>query len=187
MHRNLAILSSLAAVVSALGATGCSSSSSVAPGGDTCDLTAPVSFKTDVLGVFQTGCTLTGACHGQMNNAGEESLYLGENSAVSDTDPAAVYSMLVGVAAKEDPQMPLVTKGDLDTSYLWQKVSVIGAPGVTLPASLASACAAAPEQCTVDCNANTPCGGSMPYLSEPLDSARSCTLQAWITQGAQNN
>jgi hypothetical protein len=184
MHRTLAILSSLA-VVSAAGAMGCSSStsSSGAPAGG-CDTTAPVSFKTDVIPVFQRGCTLSSVCHGQMNNAAEENLYLGENAGM--TDPNAVYSMLVGAPAKEAPSIPIVTKGDLDHSFLWQKVAVVGVPSMPLSSSLASACSMAMAKCQ-DCNATSPCGGAMPYLGEPLNSTDSCTLQSWIVQGAQNN
>ncbi len=195
MHRTLAILSSLAAVVSAIGATGCSSSSSSgAPSGTmgaSCDTTAPVSFKTNVLPVFQMSCTLSNECHGQMNNAPEESLYLGENSSVSATDPNAVYMGLVGVASKENPSMPLIKANSLDNSFLWQKVAVIGMdPGPS--ASLLAGCSAAPAPLCSDCSPSAPCGVYMPYQGEPLTinaqgAALQCALQSWIVQGAQNN
>jgi len=189
MHRTLAILSSLAAVVTAIGAMGCSSSSPPAGGSSSssgggssgsCDLTTPVSFKTDVIPVFQMGCTLSQSCHGQMNNAAEEDLYLGEN--VGATDASTVYSMLVGVSSKEDPSMPLVTMGSTANSYLWHKVFAD-------QATLASQCAKASMLCT-DCTADAPCGGLMPYNGEPLATDAPqwlCTIQGWITQGAQNN
>jgi hypothetical protein len=194
MHRTLAILSSLAAVVSAIGATGCSSSSPAPAGGTgaTCDTTVAVSFKTDVLPVFQMSCTLSNECHGQMNNAPEESLYLGENSSVSATDPNAVYNGLVNVAAKENPSMPLITAGSLDNSFLWQKVAVIGTTDPGPSASLLAGCTAAPAPQCSDCNGSTPCGVLMPYQGEPLSintqgAALQCALQSWIVQGAKNN
>jgi hypothetical protein len=186
MHRALALLSSLAGVVSAIGAAGCSSSGS--PTGMGCDTSVAVSFKTDVLPVFQMSCTVSNSCHGQMNNDPEEDLYLGENSSVSATDPEAVYKGLVSVPAKEDPSMPLITAGSLDNSFVWQKVAVIGFTNPGPSASLLAGCAASPApQCTPDCNSSTPCGGLMPYLGAPLDPDLECALQSWIVQGAKNN
>jgi|HubBroStandDraft_5_1064220.scaffolds.fasta_scaffold237288_2 hypothetical protein len=181
MHRTLAILSSLS-VVFAAGSMGCSSTSSGDSGAmtGTCDTSTPVSFSTDVIPVFQKSCTLSSVCHGQMNNAAEENLYLGEN--VGTTNAGTVYSMLVGAPAKEDPKMPLVTAGSTDQSYLWHKVN--GDQG-----NFASDCAMATMACS-DCTSSTPCGGLMPYLGESLatDSPQYlCTIQSWITQGAMNN
>ena len=103
MHRTLAILSSLSALFAA-GAMGCSSTPSSSPAqteGGGCDTTTPVSFSSDVIPVFQKSCTLSDVCHGQMNSAAEEDLYLGEY--MGTTNATTVYSMLVGVPAKEDP------------------------------------------------------------------------------------
>lgn len=175
MHRNMAILSSLAAVVSALGAMGCSSSSSPPPA--SCDTTVPVSFASDVVPVFEKSCTLSSVCHGQMNNAGEENLYLGENA--GGTDPKSVYPMLVGVMSQEDPSMPMVAASDTANSFLWHKLQ--GDQNM-----FATDCAKAAKACT-DCNATTPCGGLMPYQSTSLDPAYMCTVQSWIVQGAKNN
>ncbi len=181
MHRTLAILSSLSALF-AVGAMGCSSTSSPSsappPGG--CDTTTPVSFSSDVIPVFQMSCTLSSVCHGQMGNAAEEDLYLGEN--MGTTNASTVYGMLVGVTAKEDPAMNLVTAGSTDNSYLWHKVN--GDQG-----NFASDCSKASMMCE-DCTSSTPCGGLMPYLGESLatDSPQYlCTIQSWILQGAMNN
>ncbi len=120
---------------------------------------ATVSFKTDVIPVFQQSCTLSMVCHGQMNNSAEESLYLGEN--MGTTDPNAVYNMLVGVKAKEIPSMNLVTASDLENSFLWHKIND---NMTTLNAEpLASQCAMATAKCS-DCNMSQPCGATMPYL-----------------------
>ena len=179
MHRTLAIISSLAAIVSAIGATGCSSSSSGAPPG--CQ-TAAVSFKTDVLPVFQQSCTISSVCHGQMNNSAEEDLYLGEH--MGTTDPNAVYNQLVGVNAKELPTMKLVKADDLQNSFLWHKLQT--QDDLTM---LASQCMAATMKCT-DCTTANPCGTVMPYLETALatqNPAFTCTIQNWIQGGAQNN
>jgi hypothetical protein len=179
MHRTLAILSFLVAIFSVVGATGCSSSSPAASGG--CG-SATVSFSADVMPVFQRGCTLSSVCHGQMDNAAEENLYLGMNAGGGGSaDANAVYTGLVGVAAQEDPSMNLVTKGDPSTSFLFQKLSSASLM------SLASDCSKAATKCNPDCNASTPCGGQMPYLGEALNSTDACTLQNWISQGAPNN
>jgi hypothetical protein len=179
MHRSLAILSSLS-VIAAACAMGCSSKATGSQGGATCDTSMPVSFKTDVIPAFQQNCTVSQSCHGQMNNSGEENLFLGFDVGMGTTDPMAVYSMLVGVHSEEDPAMNLVTAGDLSTSYLWQKLQ-------NTQNNFASACAKAT---CIDCNADSPCGGLMPYDGELLamtDPQNLCSIQSWITQGAKNN
>ncbi|HWX75306.1 MAG TPA: hypothetical protein VNZ05_08365 [Solirubrobacteraceae bacterium] len=180
MHRTLAIILSLAALVAvaAAGATGCSSKSPSSGCGS-----ATVSFKNDVMPVFAMNCTLSSSCHGQTGNSTEEDLYLGLNG--EDGGPAddqAVYKGLVGVISKEDPSMNLVTAGSTDNSFLWHKVN-------NDQMTLASQCAKAPMMC-MDCNSTTPCGGLMPYLQEALSTTAPdhlCTIQSWIQQGALNN
>ncbi len=141
---------------------------------------AAVSFGTDIMPIFRSGCTLSSVCHGQVGNASEEDLYLGDNA--GGTSPSVVYQRLVGVRSKEDPSMNLVTSGNLSSSYLWHKVE---GDQNSIP-SVASACANAPSQCA-DCVASAPCGGFMPYLGELLPAADLCAIQNWIGQGAQNN
>jgi hypothetical protein len=144
---------------------------------------AAVSFGTDIMPIFQRGCTLASVCHGQMKNISEENLYLGQNGGGGGSaDIQAVYSGLVGVPSEEDPSMNLVAAGDPSRSYLWHKVY----GDQNSNPSVASGCANAPSQCQ-DCNTSTPCGGSQPYLGEALGSADLCAIQNWIGQGAQNN
>jgi hypothetical protein len=144
---------------------------------------AAVSFGTDVMPLFQRGCTLSSVCHGQMNNAAEENLYLGQNGGGGGSaDSQAVYRGLMGVASQEDPSMNLVAAGDPSKSYLWHKVY----GDENSNPSVASGCANAPSPCQ-DCNMMTPCGGDQPFLGEALGSADLCTIQNWIGQGAQNN
>jgi hypothetical protein len=179
MRRSLTLIASLAAIAGAAGAMSCSSSSApAAPAG--CQ-SANVSFSADVMPVFQRGCTLASVCHGQMNSAVSEDLYLGLNvGGGGSADAKAVYNGLVGVPSKEDPSMPIVTKGDNSTSYLFQKLNLASL------AALASACSKATMMCT-DCTSDAPCGGQMPYEGDALDSEDACTLQNWISEGAPNN
>lgn len=168
---------------------GCSSStsgSSAAVGPAACG-TATVSFQADVMPVFAANCSTTNACHGQMQNAGEEDLYLGLNASEGASGPSdvqAVYSGLVGVASAEDPSMKLVTAGDLADSFLWHKVNgdqdtdSTTVSGCQPVASGASACS--------DCVAGAPCGVQMPFASS-LAPSDVCTIENWISQGARDN
>jgi hypothetical protein len=149
---------------------GCSPSSS--PTSD-----APVSFATDVMPIFQAGCTVSMECHGQPNNAGQENLYLGDIANNTSTIIAQVYMGLIGVASEEDPSMPLVTAGSTSTSYLSHKV-------VGDQASLTSDCSKA-ATCEM-CN-SMPCGTSMPYNNGPFDPSKVDTINNWISQGAKDN
>jgi hypothetical protein len=182
MHRTLALISSLAAVASAAGAMGCSSSSAQQAG---CGSNT-VSFKSDVIPVFEMSCTLSSVCHGQMDNSPEENLYLGMNvGGGGSADVQAVYKGLVGVTAKEDKSMDLVTAGDPQNSYLFHKMSD---NQMTLnTGTLASACMTTASMCS-NCNSSYgPCGATMPYTGEQVPMATLCTIQNWIQQGAQNN
>jgi hypothetical protein len=186
MHRTLAPISSLAALACAAGAMQCSSSPPSAPS-PTCG-SNNVSFSKDVIPAFQMRCTMSNSCHGQMNQPLVENLYLGLYMGGGTTaDVKAVYRGLVGVLAKEDPSMNLVTKGDLQNSYLWHKVND-DQPALT-QGTLATGCKKASTMC-LDCSSSAPCGGTMPYLSDSLatiDSQSLCAIQSWIQQGALNN
>lgn len=143
---------------------------------------ADVSFANDVIPVFQTNCTETKSCHGQMGNVAEESLYLGENTGT--TNASAVHAQLVGVKAKENPSMNLVTPGSTADSFLWHKLQSMG----DLQA-LAGQCSKAPTMC-LDCNASSPCGDVMPYLADALSVLlpdSTCAITNWIRNGAKNN
>jgi hypothetical protein len=183
MHRTLALISSLAALACALGALGCSSNGS--GGGSQGCSSATVSFSKDVIPVFEMGCTLSHVCHGQMGNSAEQNLYLGGNTSdMTMTDVQAVYKGLVGVTAKEDTSMKLVTADDPQSSYLFHKVHDDQA---TLNSTLGSACMATNSMCS-NCNSGFgPCGATMPYSGTQLPSGSLCTIQNWIQQGAQNN
>jgi hypothetical protein len=182
MHRIRALIASLFLLVCAAGA--CSSTSSAPP--STCG--SNVSFSKDVIPAFQMNCTVSSSCHGQMNDPIAENLYLGLYMGGGSTDDVdAVYRGLIGISAKEDPSMNLVTKGDLQNSFLWHKVND-DQPTLTKGA-LATGCAQASMRC-LDCSSTSPCGGTMPYLNAQLkmsDPHSLCVIQSWIEQGAQNN
>jgi hypothetical protein len=196
MHRNLSILTSLAIVVSASGSIGCSSStgSSAGSGSSSGSGMPTVSFKTDVMPLFQAGCTLSMECHGQTGNPGEENLYLGVNQPGTTGEPvdsmvaAMVYAGLVGVASVEAPSVDLVAKGgDTANSYLLQKL--IGDQN-TMFASQCSSAATPCSAISANCTASTPCGVFMPSGGELWSTSNPTGLQTitdWISQGAMNN
>jgi hypothetical protein len=188
MATRFATTLAVAVVVIACMTLACSSSStgSSAAGGAAggCG-SAPVSFHSDVMPVFAGSCSTSTICHGQMNNSGEESLYLGQSEGAGGPgDVAAVYAGLVGVASLEDPSMDLVAPGDLGSSYLWHKVSGDqnsdpAVAGGCMPA------AGGPSACS-DCVPGAPCGVQMPFTGA-LEPSATCVIQNWIMQGANNN
>jgi hypothetical protein len=183
MHRIRTILSSLVVVagsailpLASLAATGCSSTSSPT----TSPVPSVVSFANDVMPIVQKGCTLSGVCHGQMNNSAEENLYLGDNVTNTPTIIVQVYTGLVGVASLEDRGMPLVTVGDPSKSYLSHKV-------VGDQDTLDSECAMTTPLCVLGCTTQKPCGVFMPWNGALLAQSSIDTINNWITQGAKNN
>ena len=194
MHRSMVILFSLAIAASASGAIGCSSSTSGSggnsgsgSGGTTCS-SSTVSFKADIIPIMQNSCSLTSVCHGTMNYAMAENLYLGPNlsdqpSGDTASDIQTAHDNIVNVTAQEST-LKFVVPGDLADSYLWQKIN--GDPN-SVPAVQASCVAAEAANACTDCSTTTPCGAQMPYLSEPLTSDQLCTFQNWILGGALNN
>jgi hypothetical protein len=193
MHRSMVILFSLAVAASASGAIGCSSSTGGSGGSSgssspaTCS-SASVSFKADIIPIMQNSCSLTSVCHGTMNYAMAENLYLGPNlsdqpSGDTMSDITTAYNDIVNVTAQEST-LKFVVPGDLTDSYLWQKIN--GDPNA-VPAVQASCVTAEAANACTDCSTTTPCGAQMPYLSEPLTSDQLCSFQNWIMQGAMNN
>jgi hypothetical protein len=200
MHRNLSILASLAVIVSGSGAIGCSSSSSGGGGGGGSGSGSgsggAVSFKTDVMPIFQRSCTLV-TCHGSENDNNpsppQEGLLLGDNTPGSTTGlpvvaatAAMVYQGLVNVASVEDPKVLLIKPSDTADSYLIQKLNG------NLSAYLTD-CAAAPMSCTqtqANCSSTAPCGIEMPSGASAwptTDMADLATVTDWVSQGALNN
>jgi hypothetical protein len=186
MQRNMTILASLAVVAAFAGAIGCSSSSPNGTGSSGSNTSTPVSFKTDIIPIFQQSCTLSMECHGQPNNAGELNLYLGLNPNTGPNTAATImmaYQALVGVNSVEDPAMPLVKPMDTTNSYILYKLN--GTQNST--ASVSSECAK--NLCgSSDCTAATPCGALMPDTAAmPIAMDEIQTITDWISQGAPNN
>ena len=136
----------------------------------TADLTTPtVSFKTDVMPVFQGSCQ-TSTCHGSMS-APEGGLFLGEASAMGG-DASTVYAGLVGKKSQELATMDFVATGGGASaptgSYLMHKLD-------------GDQCAYS-SQCTGD-----DCLALMPDGEGLLPVATRDTIRRWIFQGAAAN
>ncbi|HEX3770960.1 MAG TPA: hypothetical protein VHV30_08860 [Polyangiaceae bacterium] len=136
-----------------------------------------VSFSNDVMPIFQGSCTLTADCHGQVGNAAEANLYLGNDLTMANTSSTImmVYANLVGQPAVEDTSLTLVKANDHANSYLYEK----------LTDSQAQLDAIACTSCTI-CNGG-PCGVPMPFGNLPITSDQMSTIANWIDQGAKNN
>jgi hypothetical protein len=136
-------------------------------------LTSPtVSLKADIMPIFQFSCGIAGStCHGATSVSHQGRPFLGYPD--GGTDAATVYQALVGVASTEDPKMKLVTAGNLDESFLWQKVDN-------------TMCKFAAD-CRAGGSAYPDCGQSMPYGNQALDVPTLTTIARWIAQGAPNN
>jgi hypothetical protein len=150
---------------------GTSSSSSGGSGSGT------VSFKSDIIPIFQTSCALGGAaCHGDPSVTQTFKPYLGIDPSTGGNAASAanaVYQGLVGVKSSEDPTMNQITKGDKANSFLWHKM--MGDQG-TLAA-----------QCASTQSGYTNCGAVMPFGLSALPQATLNKVSAWITAGALNN
>jgi hypothetical protein len=172
-------------VVATVATIGCSSSDSASPSSDGGGRPpGSVSFANDVMPIFLASCTSSTACHGQPNNAGEANLYLGDSVTNTPAIIAQVYKGLVGVAAVEDPALNLIAPKDSAKSYLWLKLD----PKWTMGDQDAYASDCAKGTCTgLTCNSKTPCGTSMPYLGETLDSDPMALISGWIAAGAPDN
>lgn len=187
MQRNMSILTSLLAIVAATsGALGCSSTSGTpASSGSSSGSGGMVSFKADVMPILQQGCTISSVCHGQMGNAGEENLYLGEHQTSLDGTPVdpmvatKVQSLIVGAKSLEDPKLNIVTAGDPANSYLIHKLN--GDQD-----KLEADCAMG--MCnSSSCGAPMTCGVQMPMSGSALMASDIATISNWIMQGALNN
>jgi hypothetical protein len=116
--------------------------------------TPSVSYNQNVAPILANRCAYTG-CHISPNPP--EGLNL---------EAARSYDSLVNVAANERPSENLVTPGDLDGSYCWQKLTTSqGIVGVLMP---------------VGCPGIPPAGGCM-------NDMELSAVQQWILECAQNN
>ena len=137
------------------------------------DLTTPtVSFKTDVLPVFQRSCGLTTGCHGDPLSPNENRPYLGPKMTVTATDEdiAAIRADIVDQLSYFESSMRIVTSGDPAKSFLMHKMDF------TLKCE------------DLTCAANKDCGVAMPQGNdEPLAADERDLVRRWIAQGALDN
>ncbi len=103
-----------------------------------------ISFSSDILPIFTKAgkCTL---CH------------RGDNPSGLDLSPDKAYKNLVKVRSRQDPESFLVLPGEVEKSYLYQKLIEPGKEGTIMPPS-----------------------GKLP--DELLDK-----VSLWIKQGAKDN
>ena len=138
------------------------------------DLTAPaVSFKTDVLPIFQRSCGLTTGCHGDPLSPNENRPYLGPKMSVTatDDDVAKIRADIVDVVSFFELGMDIVEPGDPERSFLMHKMDF------TLKCEK-----------VLSCTKSKDCGVAMPQGNdEPLDIEERNLVRRWIAQGALDN
>ncbi len=134
--------------------------------------TPAVSFKTDVLPVFQRSCGVSTQCHGDASVPFQDRPFFGPNKNTTATadDIAKIIAGSVGVPSALETSMPIITAGDPEHSFLMYKMD-----GEVLCGKL-------------DCASTDACGGIMPQgATEPLATAERTAIRRWIAQGAANN
>jgi hypothetical protein len=134
--------------------------------------TKSVSFKTDVLPIFEQSCSLSMSCHGTASSP-TTSLgyqpYLGKST--SDPMPSDVNKILmliVGVQSPTATNEKIVDPGHPETSFLMQKMD-------------------SAQNCASITCIQAGCGTSMPQNVDPLPAATRDKVRDWIKQGAKNN
>jgi hypothetical protein len=131
-----------------------------------------VSFAHDIVPIFRASCAFQGStCHGNPDVAVQGRPFLAYQD--GGTDASQIRGTLVGALSAEDPKMNLVTPGNLDQSFLWQKLD-------NLQCKFAS-------DCRAGMSAYPDCGQLMPFGNPALEESTLDTIARWITQGAQNN
>jgi hypothetical protein len=162
---------------------------------DNADLTSPtVSFKNDVLPIFQFSCG-SASCHGggQMEDIGDRGLFLGcsaadismsecsytgapPNITMSTDESGVVYMGLVGPGPNtpiEESCMPYVMAGEPTKSYLMHKID--GDQGCTVSCCTSgNAAVMAEEGMSGPVPANGWCGDSMPYGNPLIPAGPVC-------------
>lgn len=129
--------------------------------------TPVVSFKTDVLPIFQGSCGISPGCHGA---GSPDRPYLGPP--LSDTATAQniadIFANTVDFAAFKEPGMSRVAPGDPEHSFLMHKLDGL-------------------LKCeTLACSTDKSCGGPMPE-GPKLPDDKLDTIRRWIAQGAKND
>ncbi len=130
------------------------------------NLTTPtVSFKTDVMPIFEQSCQ-SSSCHG-IAQSPQGGLFLGAELA-KGSDSDKVYAGLVGKPSGQLPSMPFVTAGDPTTSYLMHKLDG--------------------DQCMYQMSCvGRDCLKARPYDTGALAVDTRDIVRRWIAQGAPDN
>ena len=135
------------------------------------DGTSPtVSFKDEVLPLFQRSCGITTGCHGDPNQPDDKRPYLGPKKTITATadDIAIIRGAIIDVTSYYEPTMSIVASGDPEKSFLMHKIDF------TLECDLLT--------CGKDCGVAMPQGNE-----EPLALAERNLVRRWIAQGALDN
>jgi hypothetical protein len=177
---------------------------------DDAGLTAPtVSFKNDVMPIFEHSCGLSSSCHGDPSDVAARGIYLGcdinlnpTTTTCTATNPAPdVYAALITTPAQplEESCMPFIKPGDPINSYLMHKMD--GDQCVVTCCTNPNVAVMQAEGMSGPVAADGWCGTFMPYQVMLLPAGPVCggttdctkatptrdTVRAWIQQGAMNN
>ncbi|NUP08281.1 MAG: hypothetical protein HOW73_19700 [Polyangiaceae bacterium] len=132
---------------------------------------AEVSFRTDVLPIFEQSCSLSSSCHGNPTSPDTPSgyqPYLGEVN--QDETPSDVALILETIVSKPShvSSMNIVDPGKPESSFLMHKMDD-------------------DLDCAdLGCDGGD-CGDSMPQGTSPLPRETRDVVRAWIQQGAKDN
>jgi hypothetical protein len=145
-------------------ATGCFDYSGFAEG-------APVSFRDEVVPVFEQSCGLTLGCHGDPSSPTDALGYRPylASPAPGPSDPDLAIANIVGQASTQAEGMDLVAPGAPEKSYLMHKMD-----------GTHDSCA--DVQCV-----DGDCKSVMPQNLEPIERASRDVVRRWILQGAESN
>lgn len=133
--------------------------------------TPAVSFKTDVLPIFQLSCGASASCHGDPGAPFDNRPFFGlkKGDPMTDDQIASIFKGIVGVSSFYEPGMSIVKAGDAENSFLMYKLD---------------------DQLTcekLECSMTKDCGVRMPQANATLGETERDTVRRWITQGALNN
>jgi hypothetical protein len=135
------------------------------------DPPADVSFRDDVLPLFERSCALSTACHGNPQSPQTSSGYRAYLGAAGDgeSDIPTIFEAIIDVESFTDPSKMVVDPGDSSNSFMMYALD------------------GALDQCP-DVSCPDDCGFLMPKgLQKPLPIAERNLIRAWIDQGAQDN
>jgi hypothetical protein len=167
---SVTVLASAVALASFV--AGCSSPAAT----DTCfnyatftGTTPVVTFKADVLPIFQTSCSIGSSCHGTMTGS-VGMVFLGPPIAdmATQADIDAIFTQAVGASSSKLTSMKIVEAGKPENSFLMYKMD--------------GDLTCADASCT-----GATCGVAMPFGSPKVGETQLNTVRSWIAQGAKKD